>query len=127
MENLNLLLKRLLEEKIDFVLIGGYAAVLHGSSQVTHDLDICAVMTDEQLTKLKKALHDLEPKHRMNPNSQPSLNDVPEKAGLIENYYLRTKAGVLDILAEVSSVGNFQRLRAKSVLDELLLMKKRTT
>ncbi len=33
MENLNNLLKQLLESKIDFVLIGGYAAVLHGSSQ----------------------------------------------------------------------------------------------
>lgn len=68
MENLNLLLKRLLEKQIDFVLIGGYAAVLHGSSQVTHDIDICAVMTKFELAKLRDALKDLEPKHRMNPN-----------------------------------------------------------
>ena len=65
MENLTLLLKRLLEHRIDFILVGGYAAVLHGASQVTHDIDICALINDEELEKLKTALKDLEPKHWM--------------------------------------------------------------
>lgn len=42
-KNLNLLLKALLEADLEFVLIGGYAAVVHGSSQVTRDLDLCAL------------------------------------------------------------------------------------
>jgi predicted nucleotidyltransferase len=119
MENLNLLLKRLLEAKIDFVLIGGYAAVIHGSSQVTQDVDICAVMTDEQLDKLKQALYDLEPKHRMNTQFQPSLDEFPEVGKTLDNYYLRTNAGVLDILKEVSSVGDFLRIKEKAITVKL--------
>lgn len=52
MENLNHLLKRLLESKIEFVLIGGYAAVLHGSSQVTQDIDISL----DDLIEVKRAM-----------------------------------------------------------------------
>lgn len=37
MKNLNDLLKRLLNHKIDIVLIGGFAGVVHGSTQVTQD------------------------------------------------------------------------------------------
>lgn len=88
MENLNLLLKRLLDSRLDFVLIGGYAAVVHGSSQVTHDLDICAVVTESELEKLKTALKDLNPKHRMNKNFQPSLDELPKKGQILDNYYL---------------------------------------
>jgi len=119
MENLNLLLKRLLEAKVDFVLIGGYAAVIHGSSQVTQDVDICAVMTGEQLDKLKQALHGLEPKHRMNTKFQPSLDELPEVGKTLDNYYLRTNAGVLDILKEVSSVGDFSRIKEKAITVKL--------
>lgn len=114
MENLNLLLRRLLDSEIDFVLIGGYAAIVHGASQVTHDLDICAVITEEQLIKLKSALRDLEPKHRMNPSVQLSLDDFPVKGKSIDNYYLRTNAGVLDILKDVSAVGDFQKLKSNA-------------
>ncbi len=140
MENLNLLLKRLLEKQIDFVLIGGYAAVLHGSSQVTHDLDICAVMTKFELTKLRDALKDLEPKHRMNPNVQPSLFDYPNENQIINNFYLKTNSGVLDILNEVKPIGSFERVKENAVtvklfgydckvicLDDLIEIKKSMT
>lgn len=115
MENLNHLLKRLLESKIEFVLIGGFAAVLHGSSQVTQDVDICAAITESNLEKLRKALKDLDPKHRMNPNFQPSLMDYPAKGQKIENYYLRTKSGTLDIIQEVRPIGSFERIWEKAI------------
>lgn len=41
MKNLNNLLTVLLENTIDFVLIGGFAGALYGSSLVTKDIDIC--------------------------------------------------------------------------------------
>lgn len=115
MENLNLLLKRLLENKVDFVLIGGYAAVVHGASQVTHNLDICAVMTDTELIKLKEALKDLSPKHRMNPNFQPTLDEYPKAGESIDNFYLKTRAGVLDILKEVSPIGSYTEIKSRAV------------
>ena len=45
MQSLSDLLKVLIDSKIDFVLIGGYASVVHGSTFVTRDLDICAMVT----------------------------------------------------------------------------------
>jgi predicted nucleotidyltransferase len=119
MENLNHLLKRLLESGIDFVLIGGYAAVLHGSSQVTQDIDICAVITESDLQKLRHALGDLEPKRRMNPGFQPSLADYPPSGQSLENYYLRTNSGVLDIIRNVDPVGSFERIKSSAVTVQL--------
>ncbi len=115
MENLNSLLKTLLESKIDFVLIGGYAAVVHGSSQVTQDVDICAVMSEGQLEELRAVLKNFKPVHRMNPNFQPSLLDVPEPGQKMNNIYLRTDLGVLDILESVEPVGNFGRIKEKAI------------
>ena len=67
MQDLNLLLKTLLEHDLDFFIIGGFAAVVHGSSHVTKDLDISMLMTEENILQLREALKDLNPHHRMNP------------------------------------------------------------
>lgn len=49
MQDLNQLLKSLLSHKLDFLVIGGFAAVVHGSSHVTKDLIVL-----EDLKALKK-------------------------------------------------------------------------
>ena len=49
MQSLSHLLQRLAESGVDFVIIGGFAGVLHGSALVTRDLDICAVLTPANL------------------------------------------------------------------------------
>lgn len=115
MENLNLLLKRLLDSHLDFVLIGGYAAVVHGSSQVTHDLDICAVVTESELQKLKIALKDLSAKHRMNKSFQPTLEEYPTPGQSLDNYYLKTSAGVLDIINQVIPAGSFEDIKRNAI------------
>ena len=38
------LIARLADAEFEFVIIGGYTAVTHGSGQVTRDLDLCAVL-----------------------------------------------------------------------------------
>ena len=44
---------------VDFVLIGGYAAVLHGSPRVTRDLDLCYATDRTNLKALGKVLAEL--------------------------------------------------------------------
>jgi molybdopterin-guanine dinucleotide biosynthesis protein len=39
------LIHRLCDAEIDFVIVGGFAGILHGSTLVTRDLDICAVLS----------------------------------------------------------------------------------
>lgn len=41
---------------VRFVLIGGYAAVIHGSPYVTFDLDVVPERTDENVERLSRAL-----------------------------------------------------------------------
>lgn len=50
-KDLNYLIKTLLDNDVEFVLIGGFASVIHGSNHVTQDLDICAVLSQNQLMK----------------------------------------------------------------------------
>lgn len=115
MNNLNELLKRLLANGVEFVLVGGFAGVLHGSTQVTRDLDILMVLSVDQIEKLRECLSDLHPRHRMNPGFKPSFLDEPKNLVGLKNLYLETDLGVLDILTEVTGVGDFERIRKHSV------------
>jgi len=40
MQNLSELTRRLIEAQVEFVLVGGFAAVAHGATLVTRDVDI---------------------------------------------------------------------------------------
>lgn len=109
-----------MENEIDFVLIGGFAGVVHGSTQVTRDLDICALITPAQVEKLRVALKDLHPRHRMNPNFKPSFLTEPKDLTNLRNIYLETDLGVLDIISDVTAVGGFDQVKTNSVEIDLL-------
>ena len=111
MTNLNKLLKRILKEKVDFVIIGGFAGIAHGASQTTQDLDICISINKDQIKKLRTALRDLHPVHRMNPNFKPSFLDYPKSIDGVNNIYLETDIGILDILTQVSPIGDFGKIK----------------
>lgn len=72
MKSLHVLLQRFADAGLEFVVVGGFAGVLHGSSYVTDDLDICAVMSTETVAKLRATLTDLHPVHRMTPSGYRS-------------------------------------------------------
>ncbi len=114
-DNLRALLKRLLDYEVDFVLAGGLACVVHGSPLVTQDIDICVFFDDLQITKLREALKDLEPKLRMNPNFKPSFLDHPKRSDELKNIYLETNLGVLDMMSELQPIGNFQVVKSRAV------------
>lgn len=67
MRNLAKLLDVLLNANMEFVLIGGFASVVHGSTMVTRDLDVCMVTGPDQIEKLRMCLKAYSPKHRMTP------------------------------------------------------------
>ena len=114
MKNLNNLLKLLLENNVDFVLIGGFAGALHGSSLVTRDIDICALCSPETITQLRDILKDLHPVHRMTPQKLSFLEN-PQSLNNVKNIYLSCNLGVLDIISEVTGVGNFERVKSKAI------------
>lgn len=112
--DLNKLLQVLLENNIDFIIIGGFAGVLHGSTVVTRDLDICMLMKPKTLERLREILTRYNPKHRRGP-SKISFVEIPKSFEGIKNLYLETDLGVLDILEEVIGVGTFNELVARSI------------
>lgn len=136
MQDLSKLLKNLLENKIDFVLIGGFAAVVHGSTLVTQDVDICMSISDDSINKLRLALKDVNPWHRMNRKSKLSFLEHPSRVDNLNNIYLQTDLGVLDILSETRPAGDFEEIKEKSIeiplygykcrvisIDDLILVK----
>lgn len=114
MQDLNLLLKTLLENKVDFLIVGGFAAVVHGSSHVTKDLDITMLMSAENIRLLRSALKDLDPKHRMNPSHKPSFLDEPKDLDGLKNIYLETNSGILDVVTLENELGSFEDLKSRA-------------
>lgn len=54
------LLQRLLEENVRFLIIGGYAAIAHGLTRATDDLDIWIDPTLDNARKVIRALESFE-------------------------------------------------------------------
>ena len=114
MKSLHVLLQKLADAGLEFVVVGGFAGVLHGSSYVTDDLDVCAVMSPATVAKLRAALADLHPVHRMTTKRLSFLEHPPEGQP-VSNLYLETDAGLLDILGDVLGIGDFQALARNAV------------
>ena len=110
MANLNELLIRLCDADLDYVVVGGFAAVLHGSSFVTRDLDICAALTPSVLSTLRSALHDLNPRYRLMPQKLSFL-DTPHPGPPDTPLSLDTTLGSLDVFPSITGVGPFDRVR----------------
>ena len=102
------ILKRLNEHRVTYILVGGMACVIHGSQVVTQDVDICAPLTKDNLTNLYIALSDMHPKFRMAQNQRPLPQDPNELEGF-KNLYLVTDLGQLDILSEITGIGQYER------------------
>jgi hypothetical protein len=111
--SLSQLLQRLADSGVDFVVVGGFAGVLHGSALVTRDLDICAVLTPENVERLREALKDLDPRRRMTPQRLSFLL-VPKAGETVNNLYLETDWGVIDILSSILGLGDFEALRSNA-------------
>ena len=101
---------------VEYILIGGMAARVHGSAQVTQDVDVVYSRSDANVTRLVSALATFEPYPRGAPPGLPfewSVKTV--KAGL--NFTLTTTMGAIDILGEVAGGGRYEDLVAHAVTE----------
>jgi hypothetical protein len=107
------ILGHLLSHRVEFVIVGGLAMTTHGSAYVTRDLDVCYRRTADNIAALADALAPLHPYLRGAPPGLPfSLDVATIRAGL--NFTLTTDLGDLDLLGEISGVGNDDRVFAQS-------------
>jgi hypothetical protein len=112
------LLDCLLANEIDFVLIGGMAAVAHGSVRMTRDLDVCVPLDADNFLRLQDALRPLNPMVRAGAERIPLKLDA-ESAGRLKNLYFLTDAGNLDCLGDVAGIGDYAAALSQSVTIEI--------
>jgi hypothetical protein len=55
------ILRALAKEKVEYILIGGFAVILHGLARLTADIDIFIKPEAENLDRIKKALKEVFP------------------------------------------------------------------
>lgn len=104
------ILRRLVERGVDFVVIGGIAAVLHGSARNTFDLDICFATDDVNLTALGDVLTALGARLKGVDENVPF---VPDGRTLrqVELLTLVTSLGELDVLTKPAGAPTYRDLR----------------
>ena len=86
---------------VEYVLIGGYAALLHGSTLPTRDLDITPRRQADNLTNLIAALEDLDARVRVSDDVEPlPFKTSPESLSTVTVLNLATRFGDLDLVVQ---------------------------
>lgn len=107
--NLREILPLLSVNQVRFIVIGGVAAMAHGSARLTHDVDIVYARDPDNIRRLVVALEPHHPYLRGVPAGLPFRWDERTiEAGL--NFTLTTSLGDLDVLGEVTGGGGFEQL-----------------
>jgi hypothetical protein len=107
------LIRLLVGNDIEFIIVGGAAATAHGSARLTLDLDIVYSRKPTNLQRIVKALQSLEPYLRGAPAGLPFEWSVATlQNGL--NFTLITGLGPLDLLGEITGGGTYEQLKSQS-------------
>ncbi len=115
------LLRALYDARVEFVVIGGVAATLHGSARATYDLDLLYSRSPQNLGRLATALAPLSPYLRGAPPGLPfRWDEATIGAGL--NFTLTTAVGDIDLLGEIAGGGTYDALRDQTLIVSLFGM-----
>jgi hypothetical protein len=133
---INRLLGPLITNGVDFVLIGGQAGISHGSSYPSYDLDVLYARDRDNVTRLVKALEEIDVRLRGAPADVPFILD----AKTIENganFTFITPYGDFDVLADAAGMPAYDELKSAAIdrevfghvvkvasLDHLIAMKR---
>jgi len=114
------LLTVLTDHEVEFVLVGGMAAVLYGSPTATNDADIVPSRAPENLTRLAGALRDLDARIR----SATEVDGItfephPELLASMSMLNLTTRCGDLNLTFTASGIGTYKDIRPTAVAFDL--------
>lgn len=126
-------LRGLHDAGLEFIVVGGVSAVLHGASEPTRDLDVCIRPTKEGWARVHSFLQNLHPRFALTPDRRPLVASAEELSSF-KNLYVLTDLGRIDFLGEVPPLGSFDSLNTTVVdlggfrvrvlaLDDLLRVK----
>ena len=114
MTDFRALFRELDDHNVEFILIGGVAATVHGSSRLTQDIDIVYRRSPENVERLVKALRPHRPYLR---DAAPGLpfqwDPATVQRGL--NFTLTTNLGEIDLFGEIVGGGQYEDLLGHTV------------
>jgi hypothetical protein len=89
----------LTRNEVEFIVVGGIAAILQGSPLTTEDLDVVYLSSEENNLRLAKALGELEASY-FDPADRQIEPDA-SRLGSLRMHLLRTSCGRVDVLRTV--------------------------
>lgn len=102
-------IRLLSEAQVEFIIVGGVAATLHGAARITYDVDIVYLREPDNIERLVRALAAQRPYLRGAPPGLPFTFDTETlRRGL--NFTLSTDVGDLDLLGEITGGGSYAEL-----------------
>lgn len=103
---------------VEYVLVGGVACLMHGSTRVTVDADLVPAASPENLARLVEALRTLGaavfvPRARMRmeagePWEVVALRRGPEALLEADAWHFTTDAGPIDVVLDAAGVGGYE-------------------
>ena len=115
MTDFKALLRILSDAGVEFIVVGGVAAAVHGSARATFDLDVVYRRTPEGIERLVLALIPYHPYLRGAPPGLPFRWDAATvRRGL--NFTLTTDIGDLDLLGEITGGGGYEALAPSTTI-----------
>lgn len=103
---------------VEYVIVGGIGAIIHGANRATFDLDVVPSTTPENLDALANALASLGAKLRLDDGS---TIEVPIDRVSLAHYELstwRTDSGDIDVIRGIPSANGLNDLRFYTELAE---------
>jgi hypothetical protein len=112
------LIGALVMAEVEFLVVGGLAATVHGSARLTQDVDVVYHRSDANIARLVAALAPHEPYLRGAPIGLPfEWSTATVRRGL--NFTLTTAVGDLDVLGEIVGGGSYEALLEHTIDVEL--------
>jgi hypothetical protein len=113
----------LVEEEVEFVVIGGFAAVALGVPYITRDIDLCYNPEPVNIARLERALAPLHPRireHGLTHEEAGKLSFRLDERTLQQTTMLalQTDAAELDLISTVLGVGNYMQVRNAAITIE---------
>lgn len=110
------MLRVLGEEGVEYAIIGGNAAVIHGAMRATFDLDIVPALTEENGARLSRALVRLNAKIDGVDADDLGLDPTdPRQITNGANWTLMTAFGRLDVMSAADGVPPWNQLRSTAL------------
>jgi len=107
------ILKILSKHKVDFIVVGGVCAVIHGAPVTTFDLDMVHSRSQDNLSRLVSALRELDASYRGRGDQRlrPELSHLSSPG----HQLLMTKFGPLDVLGTIGTGHGYDELLEHAV------------